>query len=314
GARAPEAHVGDSRARGPRAPDGDDGSLGGLRAGADAGQPADRGGRRAGGEPGPGPAGQRRDGGDRRPRPRPPSRGGRVLAAEQPGRRGGRARAGDRRARGDGGADLHERQRRGARPARVPADLRRHGRARPADLDAPGAAGGLRRLRGGAAVEVRPLVGVRLAVRDERRHGAAGLLRTLRSPPGTGDHHASPGRDDSVLRGPDRRRARPARRAQRDDPEDAAALGRLRRRPIDYFRMFYGDTALFGAWHAMESGLAFFGADHVLFGTDFPFDPEQGPGFVRDTILAMERMRASEADKAKIYEGNARRLLRLRLP
>ena len=99
-----------------------------------------------------------------------------------------------------------------------------------------------------------------------------------------------------------------------DDPEDAAALGLLRKRPVDYFRMFYGDTALFGAWHAMESGLAFFGADHVLFGTDFPFDPEKGPGFVRDTIAAMEKMRASAADKAKIYEGNARRLLRLRLP
>jgi predicted TIM-barrel fold metal-dependent hydrolase len=98
-----------------------------------------------------------------------------------------------------------------------------------------------------------------------------------------------------------------------DDPDDLGALERLRRRPIDYFRMFYGDTALFGAWHAMESGLVFFGADHVLFGTDFPFDPEHGPGFIRDTIAAMERMRASAEDKAKIYEGNARRLLRLNL-
>jgi aminocarboxymuconate-semialdehyde decarboxylase len=97
-----------------------------------------------------------------------------------------------------------------------------------------------------------------------------------------------------------------------DDPEDAAALGRLSKRPIDYFRMFYGDTALFGAWPAMESGLAFFGADHVLFGTDFPFDPEGGPGFIRDTIAAMERMRATAEDRAKIYEGNARRLFRLR--
>ena len=98
-----------------------------------------------------------------------------------------------------------------------------------------------------------------------------------------------------------------------DDPEDAGALGRLRKRPIDYFKMFYGDTALFGAWHAMESGLAFFGVDHVLFGTDMPFDPEKGPGFIRDTIEAMTRMRATEAEKAQIYEGNARRLLRLRL-
>lgn len=99
-----------------------------------------------------------------------------------------------------------------------------------------------------------------------------------------------------------------------DDPEDAAARGRLRRRPLDYFRMFYGDTALFGAHHAMECGLAFFGADRVLFGTDMPFDPEGGPGFIRETIAAMERMRASAEDRTKIYEGNARRMLRLRRP
>ena len=95
--------------------------------------------------------------------------------------------------------------------------------------------------------------------------------------------------------------------------DEAQVLQRLKRAPIEYFKMFYGDTALFGAWHAMESGLAFFGADHILFGTDMPFDPEQGPGFIRDTIEAMEKMRASEADKAAIYEGNARRLLKLRL-
>ncbi len=98
-----------------------------------------------------------------------------------------------------------------------------------------------------------------------------------------------------------------------EDPDDAAALGRLKKRPLDYFRMFYGDTALFGAWRAMECGLAFFGADRVLFGTDMPFDPERGPGFIRETIAAMEQMPATAEEKAKIYEGNARRLLRLRL-
>jgi len=98
-----------------------------------------------------------------------------------------------------------------------------------------------------------------------------------------------------------------------DDPEDAAALGRLKRRPFDYFKMFYGDTAVFGSVPALECGLAFFGADRVLFGTDMPFDPEQGPGFIRDTIGAMERARMTAEDRAKIYEGNARRMLRLRL-
>jgi aminocarboxymuconate-semialdehyde decarboxylase len=98
-----------------------------------------------------------------------------------------------------------------------------------------------------------------------------------------------------------------------DDPADGAALARLERRPLDYFKMFYGDTAVFGSAPALECGLAFFGADRVLFGTDMPFDPEQGPGFIRDTIGALDRVRASDEDKAKIYEGNARRMLRLKL-
>jgi aminocarboxymuconate-semialdehyde decarboxylase len=99
-----------------------------------------------------------------------------------------------------------------------------------------------------------------------------------------------------------------------DDPDDAAARARLQQRPIDYFRMFYGDTALFGPAHAVECGLDFFGADHVLFGTDMPFDPEGGPGFVRDTIKAVNDIRASDADRQQIYEGNAKRMLRLKLP
>ena len=99
-----------------------------------------------------------------------------------------------------------------------------------------------------------------------------------------------------------------------DDPDDAVALGRLRRRPLDYFRMFYADTALSGALPATECGLAFFGADRVLFATDMPFDPEKGPGFIRETVRVIDNMRASLEDKQKIYEGNARRMLKLRLP
>jgi aminocarboxymuconate-semialdehyde decarboxylase len=85
----------------------------------------------------------------------------------------------------------------------------------------------------------------------------------------------------------------------------------LKRRPIDYFRMFYGDTALFGAVGPLECGLAFFGLDRILFGTDMPFDPEKGPGFIRETIRAVDAMSIAPADRARIYEGNARRLLKL---
>ena len=90
--------------------------------------------------------------------------------------------------------------------------------------------------------------------------------------------------------------------------------GRLKRRPYDYFRMFYGDTAVFGAQHALECGVKFFGADHVLFATDMPFDPEKGPAFIRETIRNLEAMPLAPEDRRAIYEGNARRLLRLKLP
>ncbi len=99
-----------------------------------------------------------------------------------------------------------------------------------------------------------------------------------------------------------------------DDPDDLATLGRLKKRPIEYFRMFYADTALFGATAGLEAGFAFFGAERVLFGTDMPMDPEGGEGFVRDTIASIERMRITPEERQLIYEGNARRLLRLKLP
>jgi predicted TIM-barrel fold metal-dependent hydrolase len=77
--------------------------------------------------------------------------------------------------------------------------------------------------------------------------------------------------------------------------------------------MFYGDTALFGPAHAVKCGLEFFGADHVLFGTDMPFDPEGGSGFVRDTIKAVDAIDVSDAERRQIYEGNAKRMLRLKV-
>jgi aminocarboxymuconate-semialdehyde decarboxylase len=102
--------------------------------------------------------------------------------------------------------------------------------------------------------------------------------------------------------------------ARSNDPEDVAALRRLQAgRPIDYFRRFYADTALFGAGPAaLECGLAFFGIDRVFFGTDMPFDPEKGPGLIRDTMAGIDRMRITAEARRQIYEGNARRLLRLR--
>jgi predicted TIM-barrel fold metal-dependent hydrolase len=100
----------------------------------------------------------------------------------------------------------------------------------------------------------------------------------------------------------------------RTEDENLTLVGRkLKKRPIDYYRMFYADTALFGAKEAMQCGLSFFGADQTLFASDSPFDPEKGPGFIRETIRCLEEMDISSEDRKKIYEGNARRMLRLKL-
>ena len=86
----------------------------------------------------------------------------------------------------------------------------------------------------------------------------------------------------------------------------------LKRRPVDCFKDFYGDTALCGSRSGIVCGLDFFGADHVLFGTDSPFDPEYGPGWIRDTIKVMESIEMSTEDREKICFRNAQKLFGLK--
>lgn len=81
---------------------------------------------------------------------------------------------------------------------------------------------------------------------------------------------------------------------------------------IDYFRLFYADTALYGNPSALMCGYHFFQADHLLFGADFPLgDTEKGAKNLRKTVNAIESMDITEADKKKIYGENARKLMRL---
>jgi uncharacterized protein len=95
-------------------------------------------------------------------------------------------------------------------------------------------------------------------------------------------------------------------------PEDERELvdSGLDGRPIDAFRRFYADTAVFGAPHALRCAYEFFGAGHMLFASDMPFDPVQGT-FIRDTIADVKALDISAAERERIYEGNARELLRL---
>ena len=95
------------------------------------------------------------------------------------------------------------------------------------------------------------------------------------------------------------------------DEDYTIILKQLKKRPLDYFKMFYADSAVFGSVAATKCGLEFFGADKVLFASDSPFDPEKGPGYIRETIKVITELPIPDTDKQKIFEGNAKRLLKL---
>jgi aminocarboxymuconate-semialdehyde decarboxylase len=95
------------------------------------------------------------------------------------------------------------------------------------------------------------------------------------------------------------------------DENYGALLESMPKRPIEYFRNFYADTALFGGQAATKCGLDFFGVDHAVFASDVPFEPEPGL-YIRETIRCIDGLDISAGEKQKIYEGNARRLLKLK--
>jgi len=95
------------------------------------------------------------------------------------------------------------------------------------------------------------------------------------------------------------------------DEDYSLVLKGLKKRPLDYFRMFYADTALFGAYDATLCGLRFFGAGQVLFASDAPFDPEKGPMYIRETIGIIDRLPITGEERERIYWGNAARLLKI---
>ncbi len=78
--------------------------------------------------------------------------------------------------------------------------------------------------------------------------------------------------------------------------------------PIEHFRKFYNDTAIYGCTAGLMCAYAFFGADRLLFGTDAPLS---GPkyGLTQVTIDSIQAMAISEEEKEKIFFTNAIEML-----
>jgi uncharacterized protein len=96
------------------------------------------------------------------------------------------------------------------------------------------------------------------------------------------------------------------------DEDLTLVLKRLKKRPLDYFKDFYADTAVFGSKAATICGLEFYGADRILFASDSPFDPEKGPGYIRDTLKILNSLDLPKEDMEKICFRNAEALFGLK--
>ena len=96
------------------------------------------------------------------------------------------------------------------------------------------------------------------------------------------------------------------------DQDYAGLLASMPKRPYDYFKMFWADTAVFGSKAATECGLKFFGTNQVVFASDAPFDPEGGPMYIRETIKIIDGLDLTPDERDRIYQRNAERLFNRR--
>ena len=98
-----------------------------------------------------------------------------------------------------------------------------------------------------------------------------------------------------------------SKRAMKDKEPIEKDIG-LSRPVLEYFKMFYGDTAIHGHIPGLMCGYAFFGADHMVFGTDAPLG---GADRIEAEIISVDGMKIPDLDRQKIFEGNARRILHI---
>ncbi len=97
----------------------------------------------------------------------------------------------------------------------------------------------------------------------------------------------------------------------REMRQDTGPSRYFKKRTYDYAKLFYGDTACYGNTGALMCGYYFFGAGHILFGTDTPFDSEGGNRYIRETIGSVDEMTISPDERRMIYQDNAKELFRL---
>ncbi|MBI3000907.1 MAG: amidohydrolase [Deltaproteobacteria bacterium] len=84
----------------------------------------------------------------------------------------------------------------------------------------------------------------------------------------------------------------------------------LKENPLVSFRKFYVDTADHPAL-TLRCALEFFGADRLVLGTNYPYGPEEGCLFVKNSLQAIDGLGLEKEQKVKILGDNAAKVLKL---
>jgi aminocarboxymuconate-semialdehyde decarboxylase len=82
----------------------------------------------------------------------------------------------------------------------------------------------------------------------------------------------------------------------------------IKRKPTSYLKRLYFDTIVF-THHQLEYLTALYGSDHILLGTDYPYDMA-----LPNAVRFVDSAALAAADRAAILGGNAARLLKIKLP
>ena len=80
---------------------------------------------------------------------------------------------------------------------------------------------------------------------------------------------------------------------------------------FDYFKMFYYDTALGGSVAATRCGYEVFGAERIVFGTDYPWGPNGGRARLEGYPRVIREAVPDASAQQKIFEDNIRKLMKI---
>ena len=95
------------------------------------------------------------------------------------------------------------------------------------------------------------------------------------------------------------------------EQESVREDGLPHKRYLSFFKSFYHDTAVFGHVPAVQCGYDYFGVEKMMLGTDYPFGPMYAEVILRDTISSVKPIKATEEDKQRILDSNARKFFKI---